>query len=188
MRIIRFVVLVLLSISLKTNASIDQQGYFAEPKVNSHIYKSPFGHSLLISNVVKAIKYGDVNALRKNMEAGFNPFEVDVNGFSFVDAFISLSHNEKNDFGLELSDLVRELITTGRGRVEEAIQAALKNDADSFEEILLKQNFYYYTPVMSGSLLGHEVAKSSCTRCMSLLIEFNYNINIPSLNGKVLQK
>ena len=166
-----------------SDAIIHANTHYAAPRIEPGAVLNDFEKQILIDNVLNAMKYADIAAIRANIGAGFNPFKTNDDGYSYMDAFISLSQNIDNKFGAELSVLVNELIDYSRRNVYRLVRAANENDTELFQSIVNKQDFYYYTPIDTSHLIGHTVVKLGCDECLEILESYNYNLSIPAPDG-----
>lgn len=176
--------LVILSLfPYESEAVIHANTHYGNPRIEPGKVINDFEESLLISNVMIAIKFADVQGIKANIAGGLNPFKVNKDGFAFMDAFISISNNYNNEFGDDMSDLVNSLMNFSKSKVKKAVDAAVKGDAITFKNLLKEQGFYYYTPIAPSKLIGHKVIEVGCLECLRLLQEFDYNLSIPAPDG-----
>ena len=169
--------------SFDTNAIIHANTHFGHPRIEPGSDISQFEEDLLVNNVLVAIKFGDVDAIKANIAVGLNPFKVNKDGFSLMDAFISIGNNNPNTFGVDISVLVDELINFSKQKVSHAIAAAENMDAVAFEKLVGSYSFYYYTPIDASKLLGHKVVELGCMECLLILQENDYNLSVPAPDG-----
>lgn len=167
--------LLLACLSFSASGMTHYSGHFGEPRAYESVYKTDFGQSLLVKNALLAIKFGDVNAIKENVEAGLNPFLINTDGLSFIDIFISVFKANDNQFGERLAQYTVFLIESGMDDLVMALDAAWLNRAAVFEKLIMKNSFYLYTHLKPGKPFGYLVAESGCGKCVDILLANNYN-------------